>query len=350
MKTEIIALDVNSIDMGKLGYCAEVIKSGGLVAFPTETVYGLGANALDGNAVSGIFEAKGRPGDNPLIVHVACKDSVNSLVAGIPYKASLMMDKLWPGPLTIIMEKSGIVPDAVTAGLNTVGVRMPAHPVALALIREAGVPVAAPSANTSGLPSPTIARHVIEDLQGKVHVIIDAGSAQVGLESTVVDMTSVPPAVLRPGGITLLQLEGLVGPVSIEPSDADGAKKDSVPKAPGMKYTHYSPRAKVIVVEGEVKHVAFKIKELAGEYKGRGIKAGILATRQTIDMYPFENVISMGDRDNPETIAARLFKVLREMDSMGVQVIISEAIDSAGIGLAVMNRMNKAAGYNIIRV
>ncbi len=350
MKTEIIALDVNNIDMKKLGYCAEVIKSGGLVAFPTETVYGLGANALDGNAVSGIFEAKGRPGDNPLIVHVACKESVNGLVNHIPYKASLMMDKLWPGPLTIIMEKSGIVPDSVTAGLDTVGVRMPAHPVALALIREAGVPIAAPSANTSGLPSPTIARHVMEDLQGKVPVIIDAGSAQVGLESTVVDMTSVPPVILRPGGITPLQLESLLGAMSIDPSVVDGVKKDSVPKAPGMKYTHYSPKAKVIVVEGEIQHIVFNIKKLAGEYKSRGIKTGILATRQTIAMYPFENVISMGDRENPETIAARLFQVLRELDSMGVQVIISEAIDNTGIGLAVMNRMNKAAGYNIIRV
>lgn len=349
MNTRIIRLDPGNIDMDKLETAAEVLRGGGLVAFPTETVYGLGANALDSEAVAGIFRAKGRPSDNPLIVHIAEREQVGELAAFTPPNAVILMEAFWPGPLTLVMPKSARIPDSVTAGLGTVGVRMPMHPVALALIRAAGVPVAAPSANTSGRPSPTSAQHVMEDLMGKVDVIIDAGPAAVGLESTVLDITSEPATILRPGGITPRQVEELLGAVQIDPALTVGMSESAVPRSPGMKYTHYSPKADVIIVEGEARAVADKIGRLVEEYKSKGITAGILATDQTRHSYPAGTVISMGDREQPETIAANLFGCLREFDELQVGVILAEAVDDTGIGLAIMNRMRKAAGNRVIR-
>lgn len=350
MKTEIIKLDINNIDKDKLRFAAEVIKSGGLVAFPTETVYGLGANALNEKAVQSIFKAKGRPSDNPLIVHISDKNELNNIVKSIPPGAFPLMDKFWPGPLTIIMNKSDAVPAVITAGLDTVAVRMPSHPVALALIRESSLPIAAPSANISGKPSPTSAKHVISDLSGKVDVIIDAGNVNIGLESTVLDMTSIPPMILRPGGISPSQLEEVLGKISIDPASMGSRELASTPKAPGMKYTHYSPKADVIIIEGQLEKVVEKIKELANLYGKKGVRVGVLATDQTKHLYDNVELISMGDREHPETIAANLFMDLREFDDRNVQIILAEAIDKSGIGLAVMNRMIKAAGYNIIKV
>lgn len=349
MKSEVIKIDKNDIDLYKLRYAAGIIKSGGLVAFPTETVYGLGADALNEEAVKSIFTAKGRPSDNPLIVHIADKSDVKRLVRGITSDAALLMDRFWPGPLTLVMDRSDEVPGIITAGLGTVAVRMPAHPVALALIKLSGLPVAAPSANISGKPSPTTAKHVIEDLSGRVDVIIDAGSCEVGLESTVLDITVQPPVILRPGGVTPAQLGQVIKDVGIDPALMQKVTGDVKPKSPGMKYTHYSPKADVVVVEGKPENIVRKISQLIEEYGSHGVKVGVLATDQTKDTYPPVEIISAGDRRNPETIAANFFRSLREFDERGVQLILAEAVENTGIGLAIMSRMNKAAGFNIIK-
>lgn len=349
LKTEIIHINYDSVERDKLRYAAQVIKGGGLVAFPTETVYGLGANALDEKAVEGIFKAKGRPADNPLIVHIADRSKLNEIVKKVPELAQKVMDSFWPGPITLVMEKSKAVPGIVTAGLDTVAVRMPVHPIAAALIEESGLPIAAPSANTSGKPSPTTAKHVIEDLLGKVDIIIDGGCSKVGLESTVLDVTVEPPMILRPGGVTAEKLKAILGTVQVDPVVIE-QKDGDIPKSPGMKYTHYSPKAQVVIVQGQIEKVAQRIVELIGEYRERNLSVGVLATDQTYSKYNGAEIISAGDRNRPETIASQLFNALRQFDERGVDIILAEAIDSTGIGVAVMNRMNKAAGYNIIWV
>jgi len=347
VKTQIIHIDKDNIDLQKLKPAAEFLRGGGLVAFPTETVYGLGADALNVNAVKAIYLAKGRPSDNPLIVHVADKSWVQKLVLSIPDKAHILMDKFWPGPLTIIFKRSNIVPDAITGGLDTVAIRMPSHPVALALIKESGVCVAAPSANTSGKPSPTHAQHVIDDLSGKIDAIIDGGNSDVGVESTVIDVTCEPAVILRPGGITLEQLRNTIGQVIIDPAIVKGSVT-GVPRAPGMKYRHYSPDARVILVDGELDKVVRKINELVLQYQKEGHRVGILATTQTEHLYPSGEIICAGDRQKPETIAANLFDALREFDKRGVEIVLAETVENSGIGMAVMNRMTKAAGHEII--
>lgn len=349
MKTEIIKIDPHQIDADKIRQAAGVIQSGGLVAFPTETVYGLGANALNSKAVEGIFKAKGRPSDNPLIVHIADKNDLFKLTCEVSPCADDLMHLFWPGPLTMVFKKSEAVPSIITAGLDTVAVRMPSHPVALALIQKAGLPIAAPSANSSGKPSPTLAKHVIEDLWGKVDIIIDAGSADVGLESTVLDTTTSPPLILRPGGITAEQLRQALGNVKIDPGVSSMGEKDIKPRSPGMKYTHYSPKADVLVIQGEPSSVVRKILQLIPEYAGQGLRIGVLATEETMDNYSGAKVISCGSRSNPGTIASNLFRVLREFDEENTDIVLAEAVDSEGIGLAIMNRLNKAAGYNIIK-
>ncbi|MTI46878.1 L-threonylcarbamoyladenylate synthase [Sporosalibacterium faouarense] len=341
--TQIIKIDENNPESGKIKIAADVLKKGGLVAFPTETVYGLGANALDEKAVSNIFMAKGRPDDNPLIVHIADISQIDSLVEDIPEKAFKLMERFWPGPLTIIFNRSKIVPDKITGGLSTVAIRMPNHKISLKLIREANLPIAAPSANTSGRPSPTDSLHVIEDLNGKIDVIIEGGPTGIGVESTVLDISGDVPLILRPGGVTQEDLEEVFPKVEYDPALSIG-EANLVPKSPGQKYRHYSPKADMIVVEGEVKSIAQSIIELSNTYHNEGKKVGIMATSQNHNKYSSGTVITVGDRNKPETIAASLFKVLRKFDEIGVDIIIAEGINEIGIGKAIMNRMRKAAG------
>jgi len=347
METKIIKIDSSNIDVSELKKAAEILREGGLVAFPTETVYGLGANVLDGQAVENIFKAKGRPSDNPLIVHIASTDQVDNLVAEKTELFDILARHFWPGPLTLIMSKSSVVPRQVTGGLDTVGIRFPSHPVARKLIELAGIPVAAPSANTSGKPSTTRPEHVINDLYGKVDVIIDAGESDIGVESTVLDITSRPPVLLRPGGTTVEQIESVAGPVSMKFSVGD---KSEVPRSPGMKYRHYSPNAEVILVSGKLENVMQKIRELAQSYIKAGKKVGIMATDETMAVYTEGIVLSVGSRKHPESIAAALFSLLRKFDDFGVDIILAESVEQNGIGLATMNRLLKAAGHNIIKV
>lgn len=356
LKTDIIKVDISKPGWDKqLDHAAQVLKGGGLVAFPTETVYGLGANALDQKAVEGIYTAKGRPADNPLIVHIAETNIISELTSKIPDTAAKLIEACWPGPLTLLMPKSGRIPGIVTAGLDTVGLRMPSNPIALELIRRSGVPVAAPSANSSGRPSPTLAKHVIEDLSGKVDVIIDGGSTTVGLESTVLDITVDPPMILRPGGITYERLARILGAVRLDPAISPDGKLSSPPRAPGMKYRHYAPKAMMLLIQGEPEPVADEIGRRAELYNHDGTNVGILVTDETAALYEpvlhaYCKFISLGSRQNPETLAANLFKCLREFDENNVGVIMAEAPETAGIGQAVMNRMLKAAGGNIIKV
>lgn len=355
MKTQILKIDTGAPDWDKqLDPAAEILRSGGLVAFPTETVYGLGANALDESAVKAIYEAKGRPSDNPLIVHIADTTAVKDLADNVPEAAQALMDAFWPGPLTLVMPRSSLVPDIITAGLDTVAVRMPSHPIASALIKKAGVPVAAPSANSSGRPSPTLARHVIEDLMGKVDVIIDGGNAEVGVESTVLDITVTPPAILRPGGVTLEQLRRVMSDV-VGDRLPDAADMSGVPKSPGMKYRHYSPKATMLLLQGTPEQVAAEISKRAELYHREGTAVGILVTDETAalyepSLYSYCKILSLGSRREPETLASNLFRCLREFDEKGVEVIMAETTDVSGIGQAVMNRMIKAAGGNIIKL
>lgn len=348
METIIINIDPDDVDENSIIKAARLIREGQVVAFPTETVYGLGANALDVAAVRRIFEAKGRPSDNPLIVHIDDYDMLKMVVRDVPVKARMLMERFWPGPLTIIMKKSPLIPSQVTAGLDTVGVRMPANEVALSLIRYAQVPIAAPSANLSGKPSPTRPEHVIHDMKGRIAAILSAGPCAVGLESTVVDVTGDKPKMFRPGGVTLEMLENTIGEVEVaqgilKPVDVKGA----VP-SPGMKYIHYSPEARVIVVDGDLSNVVERIKCEAQHFSQQGYRVGIMATEQTKDMYEGYIVIVLGDRQRPQTIASGLFAALRRFDELGVQVVLAEAIDAHGLGLAIMNRMNRAAGFDII--
>lgn len=350
IKTKIINIDKESIDIEELRYGAEILKNGGTVIFPTETVYGLGANALDENAVKKIFEAKGRPSDNPLIVHVVKTEDINELVREIPQKAEKLISEFWPGPLTLIFKKSSIVPAIVTGGLDTVAIRMPAHPIAKLLIELAEVPVAAPSANLSGKPSPTMEEHVINDMKGRVDAIVCGGDADVGVESTVLDITSDIPMILRPGGVTKEDLEKVIGKVDVDPALQKSEDSQLIPKSPGMKYTHYSPNAEVILVSGSLDSVTDNIERIRKNQEDEGRKVGIMATDQTKDIYKGGSIISVGSRDRLESVAANLFKVLRDFDEKNVDIILAETFDEKGLGQAIMNRLMKAAGYNIIRV
>lgn len=350
METQIISIDPACIDQEKLVEAAAILKKGGTVAFPTETVYGLGANALDQEAVAKIFEAKGRPSDNPLIVHIADFNDIEPLVKKIPSVARKLAEQFWPGPLTLIFPKSDRVPKLITAGLDTVAIRMPAHNIARSLIALAGVPIAAPSANLSGKPSPTRAAHVIEDLMGRVDVIISGGGCLVGLESTVLDISGKVPTILRPGGVTLEALKEALGEVILDPALEGKLDNHVVPKAPGMKYTHYAPNAEMMIVDGAAELVIEKIETLRKVKEQEGLQVGIMATEETKDHYKASCVLSMGSRQQPETIGAKLFDTLRKFDEMGVDIILAESICREGVGHAVMNRMLKAAGYHVISV
>ncbi|MEL7568340.1 MAG: L-threonylcarbamoyladenylate synthase [Dehalobacterium sp.] len=348
METEYIKVNPRNLDENVFKKAAALLRQGEVVAFPTETVYGLGANALDAKGVKKIFLAKGRPGDNPLIVHVANTAQLDTLVREIPDKADALMKKFWPGPLTIIFPKSDIVPEEVTAGLATVAVRMPEHPVALALIKASGVPIAAPSANISGRPSPTEGEHVLGDLNGKVPLIIDGGETKVGLESTVLDLTVNPPLILRPGGITLEEIKDTIGQVNYDP----GLRENQAPRAPGMKYTHYSPEAEVFIVEGGEQELADKIIAASKRFREEGKKVALLLSEETGRdigrQGDFCYIEILGSRKNLSLVAHHLFSALRHSDLHSADIILIEAFSDQGVGAAVMNRIRKAAGNQVI--
>ncbi|TCT13100.1 translation factor SUA5 [Natranaerovirga pectinivora] len=350
MKTKIYKIDKNNIDDNKIKEAAAILKEGGLVAFPTETVYGLGANALDVDAANKIYKAKGRPSDNPLIVHIANVESLNELVAYLPEKGKKVIEAFWPGPLTLILNKSKNIPDNITGGLNTVAVRMPSHPIAIEVIKEAKIPIAAPSANTSGRPSPTNANHVIEDLEGKIDMIIDGGMVDIGLESTVIDFTSDIPLILRPGYITKEMIENVIGKIEIDKALLEEFAHSEAPRSPGMKYKHYAPKAPLNIIDGELDKVVCKINELLLDNEKKGLKVGIIATKQTKMYYNSGIVKVIGDRNHENEIAKHLFKTLREFDALGVDIILSESFNENYLGQAIMNRLLKASGYKIIKV
>ncbi len=354
MDTVIIKIDEHNIDMKAIKEAGDVIRRGGLVAFPTETVYGLGADGMDENASAKIYAAKGRPSDNPLILHIADISELDKITSEIPEKAKLLMDKFWPGPMTLIFKKKTEVPYGTTGGLETVAVRYPEHPVALELIREAGTPVAAPSANTSGRPSPTKADHVIDDMDGKIDMIIDGGQVGIGIESTIVDVTQDIPMILRPGYITKSMLEEIVGEVAVdkvvEAKSVEELGGDYAPKAPGMKYKHYAPKAELTMYEGPINKVIETIKKRAELDEKDGDKVGIIATDESKHCYTCGRVVSIGSRKDEDTIARGLYSILRDFDDMGVDVIYSETFYDDDLGQAIMNRLIKAAGYKIISV
>lgn len=347
MKTVIKKIDKNKIDMQVIQDAGEILKRGGLVAFPTETVYGLGANALDEEAAKKTYEAKGRPSDNPLIVHIAQVDALDGIVAVIPGAALKLARDFWPGPLTMIFEKSEAVPYGTTGGLDTVAVRMPSDPIAQELIWAAGGYVSAPSANTSGRPSPTTAEHVKQDLDGRIDMILDGGCVDIGLESTIVDMTVEPPMILRPGAITMEMLEESIGEVTIDRTII-GNESKTPPKAPGMKYRHYAPKASLMIVEGNIREEILAIRQLAYKAWREDKKIGIIATDQTTHFYSYGIVKNIGNREDESTIAKNLYAVLRAFDEEDVEEIYSESFALQGIGKAIMNRLEKAAGHTLI--
>jgi L-threonylcarbamoyladenylate synthase len=333
----------------KLKEAAAIIKEGGTVAFPTETVYGLGADALNPEAVKAIFQAKGRPADNPLIVHIFSKEQCHDLVKQIPEKASALMDVFWPGPLTLIMKRKTIVPDITTGGLDTVALRVPDNEIARKLIEYSGKAIAAPSANTSGKPSPTTADHVISDLDGKINAVIDGGAVSVGVESTVIDMTTEPPAILRPGMISKDDIEAVIGSVKIAYDDKVHPESQIV-RSPGMKYTHYSPDATVILIEGKNEDVIARIAQILSSSEILGNKVGLLLTEESTSFLKADEIFSMGKKDRPEEIASKLFAGLRYMDEKEMDLILVDgSFSQLGIGVAVSNRIRKAA-KDIIKV
>ena len=349
MRTIIEKIDKNKINTDIIREAGRILREGGLVAFPTETVYGLGADALNEHAAQKIYAAKGRPSDNPLIIHITNMDDLAKITSFIPEAAKVIADKYWPGPLTMIFDKSGIVPYGTTGGLDTVAVRMPSHEIAREVIDAGGGYIAAPSANTSGRPSPTTALHVEEDMTGKIDMIIDGGPVDIGVESTILDMTVVPPMILRPGAITREMLTELIGEVSVDKTLITPDSKKA-PKAPGMKYRHYAPKAELTIVEGEIKEVIAKINSLAAEKLEEGLKVGIIGTEETVECYPAGDVKSIGTREDEATIAGSLYGILREFDNDGVDYIYSEAFATGGIGSAIMNRLLKAAGHHVIHI
>ncbi len=348
MQTVIRKIDENCIDENMMKEAGEILKNGGLVAFPTETVYGLGANALDEQASAKIYAAKGRPSDNPLIIHIADMDKLDRIVEEIPEAAVKLAKKFWPGPLTMVMKKSGEVPYGTTGGLDTVAVRMPSHPIALEMIRHGGGYIAAPSANTSGRPSPTLAEHVADDMTGIIPMILDGGAVGIGIESTIVDLTESVPTILRPGFITQEMLEEVVGEVQMDKGLAVDAK--TPPKAPGMKYRHYAPKAELIIVEGAAKAVVEKINELVKENEAKGIATGIIGTEETVSRYESGLIKSLGTRNDELSISSHLYGILREFDESDAKVIYSESFEEGAFGNAIMNRLLKAAGHKIIHV
>lgn len=345
MKTIVWLVDKfvdNLVSYPQITQAANFLQINEVVAFPTETVYGLGGNAENSEAIAKIFSSKGRPADNPLIVHIADIRQLEAFVTSIPNSASLLMEKFWPGPLTIVLnKKDGKLSELATAGLSTVAVRMPDHPIALALIKASGLAIAAPSANRSGKPSPTLARHVYEDLNGKIAGIVDGGPTGVGVESTVIDCTGEIPVILRPGGITKEQIKAVIGEVEIDPA----LKSDeAVPKSPGMKYLHYAPDAPLFLVSGSKSF----LQKLVDEKRAEGVRVGVLATEESAGNYKADVVIPCGRRGELETVAQNLYETLRAFNEGKAEIIFSEMFPETGVGQAIMNRLSKAAGNRVI--
>lgn len=348
MNTKIECVNPKQIDETIMEEAGRLIAEGELVAFPTETVYGLGGDALHPEASRKIYAAKGRPSDNPLIVHISDFSDMERVAQEVPEAAKKLADAFWPGPLTMIVNKSDAVPLATTGGMNTVAVRMPNHPVALDLIRKSGCLIAAPSANTSGRPSPTEASHVAEDLSGKIAMILDGGPVGIGIESTIIDLTEPTPMVLRPGYITPEMLSKVLGEeVIIDPGiiAADDSRK---PKAPGMKYKHYAPKADMVIVDGPQAEVIEKINALVQQKRSAGEKVAVIATEESEHSYQADVILSMGSRSDEDAIAQHLYRILRECDELHVDAIYSESFQTPRIGQAIMNRLLKAAGHTVI--
>ena len=343
MKTQVLPVSEESIALG-----GKILREGGLVGMPTETVYGLGANALDPEAVRAIFRAKGRPGDNPLIVHIARKEEILPLVREIPKAAKRLMDAFWPGPMTLILPKADCIPPEVSAGLDTVGIRLPASEAARALIAAAGCPVAAPSGNRSGRPSPTTAQHMLEDMDGRIPLILDGGACEVGVESSVIDATGETPVILRPGGITREMVADVLGAVEVDEHVMSPLGEGETVRSPGMKYRHYAPRAKTVIFDGDAGRVVEAICARYDAAEAAGERVAILG----FDEHDFgsRTRLSLGHIACPQEAAARLFGALRELDERGETLALCEAVDMAGIGLAVMNRMGRAAAFDIEHV
>ena len=343
MKTQVLPVSEESIALG-----GKILREGGLVGMPTETVYGLGANALDPEAVRAIFRAKGRPGDNPLIVHISRKEEILPLVREIPKAARLLMDAFWPGPMTLILPKAACIPPEVSAGLDTVGIRLPASEAARALIAAAGCPVAAPSGNRSGRPSPTTAQHMLEDMDGRIPLILDGGACEVGVESSVIDATGETPVILRPGGITREMVADVLGAVEVDEHVMSPLGEGETVRSPGMKYRHYAPRAKTVIFDGDAGRVVEAICARYDAAEAAGERVAILG----FDEHDFgsRTRLSLGHITCPQEAAARLFGALRELDERGETLALCEAVDMAGIGLAVMNRMGRAAAFDIEHV
>lgn len=354
MDTKVVKMSEDNIDLDEIRQAGQIIRDGGLVAFPTETVYGLGANAMDAEAAAKVYQAKGRPSDNPLIAHIADVYMLEDLVTEVPEVAKKLMDAFWPGPMTLIFNKSDKVPKGTTGGLDTVAVRFPNNKIACSLIKAAGVSIAAPSANLSGKPSPTLGEHVVDDMDGRIDMIIDGGMVGMGLESTIIDVTVEPPMILRPGFITVEMAKKVVGDVTVDKTIFKKPSEGLKPKAPGMKYRHYAPKADYRIFKGTADKVADVITELANEKSNEGKKTGIITANQHLDLYKKLNkdieIVSLGDLDKPETIANKLFKALRDFDKDDVEFIFGEAFSEDNVGLAIMNRLTKAAGYNITEV
>lgn len=349
METKVFVARDNYIKDEELKEASAVIRSGGLVAFPTETVYGLGGDATNPEASRKIYAAKGRPSDNPLIVHIADFSQLRNIVAEVPQEAEKLAEAFWPGPLTMILRKNDVIPYETTGGLDTVAIRMPSHPVARAFLQDSGCMIAAPSANTSGRPSPTTAQHVWEDLHGKIEILLDGGPVGIGIESTIVDLSEERPMILRPGFITQEMLSAVLGDVGMDPGLASENSKQP-PKAPGMRYRHYAPKADLTLVEGTMEEVISKINALTREAQAMGKSVGVLATEENKDRYVADHVIVIGQRQDEAEIARHLFDVLRQFDDLQVDLIYSESFAAAGVGQAIMNRLLKAAGHKRIFV
>lgn len=351
METKIIKIDREHMDMERIKEAGDLLAAGGLVAFPTETVYGLGGDGLKASAAARIYAAKGRPSDNPLILHIADIKALEVLAVEVPALAYRLAEKFWPGPLTMILKKSDIVPYGTTGGLDTVAIRMPSDEIAREIIRASGTYIAAPSANLSGRPSPTKAEHVIEDLSGRVEMIVDGGDSDIGLESSIIDLSGETPLILRPGYITKEDFEQIAAEVEYDSAVLATKPQESiVAKAPGMKYRHYAPKGQITIVEGEMSAVVEKINALVAEKEAEGVRVAVLCGEETKEQYYCKHVYSLGSRKSEKEISAHLFDVLRSFDTEQMEVIYSESFDDTKLAQAIMNRLRKAAGYQIMQV